>query len=604
MSDYVPRHNRPKKESPEAVKTKRAASSDADSSGQLTIDALFDDDDFSAVEPEAASGGGIPVAEPDAASGGGIPEARHDAVIGGGGITVAGPDAASGGGIPEIGPDAPSVDKDALEARLSSSPGGETASEPERVFASEDDGSLKARLAVVSEDKPVKRKPDVPSVGDASLKARLAVVSGDEDSLKARPVAPTAICGSLESGTEPFQRADTSTHVGSEEEASKDALSIDDASKEDPSLEEASKELPSIDDELLDAILDADKEVREHPELADPDLGAVGADIEADDPELTPTRKRRRWPVTIAIILTVIIVGGATTYFVLSSQALEREARRTEGYALLDEAIALIQESDQVIISLDLAVTTEVTEANIAERGMLLERVPTALDTLDIANEKARAAVELLTAPDDLEFAEQVIQAVTNRKDMLTSGEVIITKDIEAMESALIFGRAWELIINADTELRATTQLSLNNVFNELYEAIDRNNAIINSLEHASELLTQAQEAFKEADFATISQYVTLKKESVQLAIEADQFILEGNFDAYSAKNIEFGLKDAAVVEAASRLPFEPLTLITDAYDVATAEFRAQYFSARANAAEADALIREYVGVETQTEVQ
>ncbi len=366
----------------------------------------------------------------------------------------------------------------------------------------------------------------------------------------------------------------------------------------------ASSSNESLSDEfLLDAILDADLAVREHPELANP-LIITGETPDSEaDPSLAKIR-RRRWPVTIAIILAVILIGGAVTYYVLSTQALERETNRTAAYVLLDEAIALIQESDQVVVSLDSATTTEVTGANLSEREVLLERVPTTRETLATAEEKAREAIELLTSSEDKEFAQHVIDASVNREDMLTSGENIISKDIEAMNSVLLFGQAWELIVNADTEFRATAELSKTGSYSGLRQAIDRNNAILTSLQQASDLLNQAQEAFADADYSSVTDYVARKMESVQLAIAADQAILDGDIDAVNARNAEFDLKDAEVVDAASKIPPEPLSLITNAYETATAEDHALYDSARANAAEADSYIREYVGVETQTGVQ
>ncbi|MCL2807753.1 MAG: hypothetical protein FWD27_06315 [Coriobacteriia bacterium] len=357
------------------------------------------------------------------------------------------------------------------------------------------------------------------------------------------------------------------------------------------------------DDEFLDSILEADQAVRAHPELAHPELVAQTQPQAAEDPEIAAIRKRR-WPITIAIILVAIVAGGAIAFYVLSSQALERETNRTAGYVHLDEAIALIQESDQVVVSLDTMVAAEVTQDSIPERKILLERVSGTLETLKTAQEEALLALALMSAQDDRELAQHVIDAAINRQDMLTSGEIIVTKDIEAMNSALFFGQAWETIVNADTELRATTELSRTGGYYQLHEAIERNQAILENLNNASALLIEAEEAFLEADYSTMRTYLTLKVESIQMALEADQAVLDGDLELVNAKNEEFALKDAEVVTAAALIPPEPLSLILDAYDETTKEARALYDSARANAVEADRFIREYVGVETQTGVQ
>ncbi|MDR1088526.1 MAG: hypothetical protein LBL23_04575 [Coriobacteriales bacterium] len=413
-------------------------------------------------------------------------------------------------------------------------------------------------------------------------------------------------------------RADSEEPLSSSDEppsSSDTAPSLPDTTSPDAEVSALSAEV------LLEAIVDADKAVHEHPELADPliepdepleqaellrmgDAVLVGVVPEVEADTALARIRKRRWPVTIAILLILIVGSGAITYAVLSSQALEREARRTAGYELLDEAIALIQESDQVVVSLDTATTTEVTESNLSEREVLLKRVPTTQETLSSAEEKALSAVELLTATDDREFAQHVIDAAVNRQVLLTSGEAIIGKDIEAMNSALIFGQAWEVIVNADTELRATTQLSKTGSYNELQEAIERNNTVLTRLQQAQTLLAQAQEAFEDADYSVVTEYVALKIASVHLAIEADQALFDGDIELVNTKNTEFTLRDAAVVNAAGKIPSDPLTMITLAYEAATAENYALYDSARANAAEADGYIREYVGVETQTGVQ
>lgn len=336
-----------------------------------------------------------------------------------------------------------------------------------------------------------------------------------------------------------------------------------------------------------------------------PPVVLVGEEISgsAGDPTHIKNR-RRRWPVMIALLLVLILAGGVITYFVLSSQAHERETNRARGYALLDEAIALIQESDQVVVSFDEAIAEEVTAENLSERGILLDRTPTTLNTLDVAEEKALAAMGYFISDDDRTLAQHVIDAADNRRDMLSSGAEIISKDIEAMKSVQLFGQCLEIILGADTELRATNALSASGGYSELQEAITRNNAVLTNLARASELLTQAQDAFAEVDYSTVVTYVSLKTESVQLAIQADQAILDGDLEAVNTSNAVFKEKDAAVVDAASKIPSDPFSLITGAYDASTAEARALYSSARANAATADGFIREYTGVETQTEVQ
>ena len=358
-----------------------------------------------------------------------------------------------------------------------------------------------------------------------------------------------------------------------------------------------------FDEKTPSQILDADDTSREFPVLTLP-KGKYEEEPQTGIDHMAVKPRKRRWPRYIALLLAMIIIGGIVAYLVLSSQATTREENRTVGYELLDAAIALIQESDQVVVALDGATTAEVTQDNLTERKVLLQRVPTTMDALNSAEEDAQAALELFSSDDDKELAQHVINAAANRRDMLTSGAIIITKDIAAMNSALYFGQAWEIIVNADAELRATAELSRTGGYNELQEAIARNNAVLASLAQASELLVEAKDAFLEVDYSSVTDYIALRTESIQLSIAIDQAMLDTNLELVTEKSAEFELKDAAVVHAAGQIPPEPLSLIFTAYDAAIEEARIMYNEARANAVEADKFIREYVGVETQTAVQ
>ncbi|MDR2035532.1 MAG: hypothetical protein LBP91_02515 [Coriobacteriales bacterium] len=374
---------------------------------------------------------------------------------------------------------------------------------------------------------------------------------------------------------------------------------------ETTALEQAGELVLSAPEDNETVITDSPAVLFQQATLAVETGEALLADSPAPGDAAPPLKPRkRRWPLIIAIILAAILAGGAAAYYILTAQALEREANRANGYVLLDEAISLIQESDQVVVALDVATATEVKENNLSERKVLLNRVPKTLETLSSAEDEARRAIDLFAADDDKVLAQHVIDAAVYRKDMLASSELIVSKDLEAMNSTILFGKAWEAIIYADSELRAIAELSNTGGYGELQEAITRNNAILTSLTGAAEVLAQAQDTFKEADYSLFANYLTLKIESIQLAIEADQALLDGDLDTVNVKNAEFLLKDAAVVEAATQLPPEPLTIITKAYDTVTADARTQFDSARAKVVVADRNIREYTGIETQTGVQ
>jgi hypothetical protein len=357
------------------------------------------------------------------------------------------------------------------------------------------------------------------------------------------------------------------------------------------------------DTELAHAIEAASRAVHKRPDLALPPLRpVVQPEVTAD--KVLARMQRRRWPILIALSLFLILVSGTITYIVLYNQAMQRETNRTSGYRLLDEAIALVQEGDLEVIALDEAIKTEITAEDLARRRVILEKVPTTTKTLTSALEAAQAAQPLLTSSEDQAFARHVLDAAANRLDMLSSGAVLLDNDIKAMNCAQLFGLAWDLLVRADEDMRSATKTAQSGNYYDVRAAIDLNTTVLEVLNQASELLGQAQAAFEAADFSAVSSYLILKKESVELAISSDQALLDANLDAAYTHNSAFAQKDAEVVAAAARIPADPLSLIISTYDRVISADKQLFDSARANVADADVFIREYLGVETQTGVQ
>jgi hypothetical protein len=152
--------------------------------------------------------------------------------------------------------------------------------------------------------------------------------------------------------------------------------------------------------------------------------------------------------------------------------------------------------------------------------------------------------------------------------------------------------------------MRDAADLSSSGNYYDVLDAVEANQAVLAELEQASLMLDQAKQQFADVEFRTINEYLALKKEAVQLALESDQALVDADLETATNKNLEYGAKDTEAVTAASRIPPDPFTIITATYGIVTGSASQQYASARANAADSDIFIREYVGVDTQTAVQ
>jgi hypothetical protein len=328
----------------------------------------------------------------------------------------------------------------------------------------------------------------------------------------------------------------------------------------------------------------------------------VGGLEESDLFSMGGPRKRAIWPLFICAIVIFIVVTGGLTYFnrwLLASQAEEVVAIQQEGNGYLNESIALIQEADSVIIALDKASESQVTEEDIPRLEALLDQVESVQGSLDGAIEKATQAKGVFMEQERQELAQHAQDAASYRKQMLEMSSQLISYDIAAMRSALSVEYAWALIVEADANMRSAVEVVT--VWDgSIAESREYNQQALDRLVLADESLIRAVDHFPLADFSSLRNYLDVKKASAELALASDDALLAGEYYEASIKNEEFIAKDAEAVSLAANIPSDPLSLIVTAYDEATGKLRNDYKAMRSRAADIDVYLRAYLGVDVQ----
>jgi hypothetical protein len=302
--------------------------------------------------------------------------------------------------------------------------------------------------------------------------------------------------------------------------------------------------------------------------------------------------------------VALILVGGTTAYFLITTAAAQQESDREEGYRNLDDAIALVQEADAVVVALDQAIDSQVTEENLAQLQALLDQSRTIEETLTNASQHADQALQFFSQTGDQALAQHVIDAADYRSDMLNYGRMIVQNDISAMQGALLLADAWYLITSADYNMRHAVEVVGGANASKIQEAVDSNKAAAEELAQAQMKIQEAQGVFDQADFSSIANFLVVKREAALLAIESDEALLAKDVTLATQKNDEYTSKDAEVVQAAQKIPSDPMSLITDAYDAATKDIIASYQLARGKAADSDGFVREYTGVDVLPSTQ
>ena len=315
---------------------------------------------------------------------------------------------------------------------------------------------------------------------------------------------------------------------------------------------------------------------------------------------LNAPRKYHLWPVFIVALAVFVLLTGGLTYFnrtVLASQADEQAEIKRQGNELLDESLAFIQEADMVVIALDTASESRLGAGDIPVLEALLDQIDSTQELLDNAIEKAEQARYTYTNKSDKALAQYAIDAAEYRKTMLVLSAQIADYDIKTIKSALLLEQAWNLIVDADMDMRTAVEMVAVHGANGVVDSRNYNERALYRLTLAQQILGTIPEIFPEIDLSSITNYLTVKIQSAQLALDSDNYYLDGYYTRAKEKNEEFKIKDLEVVELALKIPAVPMTLVISAYDEVTREIRESYKQNRSEAADIDAYLRAYLGI-------
>ncbi|MDR1082526.1 MAG: hypothetical protein LBL27_01490, partial [Coriobacteriales bacterium] len=243
---------------------------------------------------------------------------------------------------------------------------------------------------------------------------------------------------------------------------------------------------------------------------------------------------------------------------------------------------------------------SQIAEEDIPRLEALLEQVTRAQESLDGAIGKAEQAKETFFEDERQELAQHAQDAAAYRKQMLDLSSQLIGYDVAAMTSALSLERAWTLIVDADADMRSAVEVVAENGTRSVAESRDYNQSALDKFALAQEALTAATDAFANVETKALSDYLSAKTASAELALASDQAFLDGDRATATAKNKEFVTKDAEAVELAAAFPTEPLNLVVAAYEEATKQIREDYKIVRSQAADVDVYLRAYLGVSVQ----
>jgi hypothetical protein len=307
---------------------------------------------------------------------------------------------------------------------------------------------------------------------------------------------------------------------------------------------------------------------------------------------MVPPGGRRKGLVTAAIAVAVIaiIALGVAGWMYYETTASQRAA-----VELLEEATALVESADAVVLDLDEVVRAEIDSEMTTRVVEVAAVVPRAVDELEEALALIDESLEDL--PDDeIAYARALESSAKARLEMLEQAEPILDANGKAAAALGPATDGWALVLEANELSRQAVE-----EYNKLTrESVTRSAELTREsngkVTEAKALFSEAATGFPEADLSMYIEYCDAKLAALLISKEADEAFLGNRPAEANTLSNRFNEAEKELAEKARELPDSPAEPIAAAYEALAGGATDAYFQARARATEADARLREADG--------
>lgn len=349
---------------------------------------------------------------------------------------------------------------------------------------------------------------------------------------------------------------------------------------------------------------------------ADKNLSRRGRRIEAAPkkharPQATPTSKEAKRKKLISRIVLIVFIAAAlgVGIFFLARHFNGAWAARDA----ISVSIARIEDADNAIVELNEQVTSTVDEVSNEDTDTLIKDADSATTILIKADEQlARAnALDEFLNENELAICDALRDSIDARREMIKAGEAIVSVDATVGAAKSKLDDAVEKALAADEKSREATEAANqyalflagdeSSATKDANKVVELDNEVLELIQEAKDLVAGAKEIFGDVDYGAYETYLDKRTEAAQRMLEADSALVSGDFASASELTNKYNEADAAATEAASALPTSTSEIFSARYEELTAEQREAYSAASAKAAEADALIRHYQGINVST---
>ncbi len=307
----------------------------------------------------------------------------------------------------------------------------------------------------------------------------------------------------------------------------------------------------------------------------------------------------RRTALIIVIIVVVVIVVFLAVFFGL------RYKEASDARENIDEAVSLLRDTDTVIVPLDAAIAEELNSGTASDTvsGLMLQSTSTSTNLSSAESLAADASKsDSLLNDDEKDVIDAIQNSVSARRSILEVGRMLSSTDTSASEAEADLEGAYLSIANANDKMSWLSdewaQYWGGDWGIDLWELIDVDNDVISEITNAQEHVAAASEAFSSGDFSIINDYLAAYREQLDVLVQVDTLIANGDVDAAGTMDSEqyAPLKDRTE-ELAAQLPGSASEMMASARATINQSQSEAYTAAREKCLDADTIINEYADI-------
>ena len=309
-------------------------------------------------------------------------------------------------------------------------------------------------------------------------------------------------------------------------------------------------------------------------------------------------RKRGRLIVSFALTVALLAVAGGLTWWGFGTYQDQQTYK-----GVLSSAISELSGNDELLAEIDVVVdlaNSDVTSLSLDDTLDVQKKVQdgksTCIDELDAA-EEAVGQVAINNSSDASNTPDsKVIDTITARRQMLTSGATIIDDTVSVLQAKQEVTKGWQLVLAADGLAREAADIASSATSADMQASTEKSQQAIESFSKAKTALQNAEQLFPQLDLSAYMSYIDKRLEAQGYAIESNDALINRDTQAATEHNDAYNNAEKQAGELAEKLPEDPDELVVDAFNSKTASSREMYENARSQAQSADAFIRDYLG--------